>query len=534
MMARRGDPPSLFAALLAARRAHGGRHAIVAEPLAEPLGYNRLIAASLVLGRRLARGTGPGEAIGLMLPNSIAAAVTFLALQAIGCVPAMLNQTAGADAVLSACRTAQLRRVVCSRRFVEIAKLSVLADRLAAAVEIVWLEDLRADIGIVDKLYGLLATRVAGWLHRRRHILARDPAAILFTSGSEGAPKGVVLSHTNLLANRRQLAARVDFSPADQVLNALPMFHSFGLTAGFLLPLLSGVRVFLYPSPLHYRIVPEIAYAIDATVLFGTDTFLAGYGRAANPYDFYALRYVFAGAEPVREETRRVWAERFGKRILEGYGVTECAPVIACNTPMHNRAGTVGRLLPLIDHRVEPAPGIAAGGCLFIRGPNVMAGYLRPEQPGSLMPPEGGWHDTGDIVTIDAEGFVTIAGRVKRFAKVGGEMISLSVAERVALAVRPQTRHAVVALPDQRRGEKLVLVTEAHDLVRAELTDAAHRERLPEIAVPRDIVAVAHLPLLGSGKTDYPAVLRLAAQADTPPTLAAEPSERKVSSRAVG
>jgi acyl-[acyl-carrier-protein]-phospholipid O-acyltransferase/long-chain-fatty-acid--[acyl-carrier-protein] ligase len=449
-----------------------------------------------------------------MVPNSIGAAVAFLALQATGRVPAMLNHTAGADAVLSACRTAQLRTIVTSRRFIELAKLDALAAQLGGAVEIIWLEDLRARLGLVDKLYGLFALRFAASRHRRLGILASDPAAILFTSGSEGTPKGVVLSHANLLANRRQLAARVDFSPADQVLNALPMFHSFGLTAGFLLPLLAGVRVFLYPSPLHYRIVPELAYGIGATLLFGTDTFLAGYGRAAHPYDFYALRYVFAGAEAVREETRRVWSERFGKRILEGYGVTECSPVIAVNTPMHFKAGTVGRLLPLLEHRLDPVPGIAGGGRLLLHGPNIMSGYLRPEAPGTLAPPEDGWHDTGDIVRIDDEGFVTIAGRAKRFAKLAGEMVSLGVAERIAVAAYPDQRHAVVALPDSRRGERLVLVSEAPQVTREALVDAAHREGLPEIAIPRDVVSTAALPLLGSGKTDYAAVLRLAAAAD--------------------
>jgi acyl-[acyl-carrier-protein]-phospholipid O-acyltransferase/long-chain-fatty-acid--[acyl-carrier-protein] ligase len=436
----------------------------------------------------------------------------------------MLNHTAGADAVLSACRTARVRTLVTSRRFIEMAKLEGLATQLSGAVEIVWLEDLRGRLGLIDKLYGLVAPRVAGWRHRRLGIVTTDPAVILFTSGSEGAPKGVVLSHANLLANCRQLAARVDFSPADHLLNVLPMFHSFGLTAGFLLPLLSGVRIFLYPSPLHYRIVPELAYGVGATLLFGTDTFLAGYARVASPYDFYALRYVFAGAEAVRDETRRVWSERFGKRILEGYGVTECSPVIAVNTPMHFKAGTVGRLLPLIEHRLDPVPGIAEGGRLLLRGPNVMAGYLRAEQPGVLAPPEKGWHDTGDIVHIDDEGFVTIAGRAKRFAKLAGEMVSLGVAERIAVAAYPDYRHAVVALPDSRRGERLVLVSEAPEVKRDLLIEAAHREGLPEIAIPRDVLAGAVLPLLGSGKTDYPAVLRLAAAEGGGAAAGAEPA----------
>ena len=521
MMAKRDDSPDLFGAVLAARAAHGGKHPIVADPMAGPIDYNHLVMASLVLGRRLACHAEQGKAIGLMVPNSIGATITFLALQATGRVPAMLNHTAGADAVLSACRTAGLHTVVSSRRFIELAKLDRLAEALGRVVELVWLEDLRGQLGLLDKVYGLFALRFVAGRHRRLDIAATDPAAILFTSGSEGAPKGVVLSHANLLANRRQLAARVDFSPADQLLNALPIFHSFGLTAGFLLPLLSGVRLFLYPSPLHYRIVPELAYSIGATLLFGTDTFLAGYARAANPYDFYALRYVFAGAEAVREDTRRVWAERFGKRILEGYGVTECSPVIAVNTPMHFKAGTVGRLLPLIEHRLEPVSGIAEGGRLLVRGPNVMAGYLLPEQPDTLASPEEGWHDTGDIVHIDDDGFVTITGRAKRFAKIAGEMISLAVTERIAMAAYPEDRHAVVALPDARRGERLVLVSETPEVTREALVAAAHRENLPEIAIPRDIIIVPMLPLLGSGKIDYGMVQVLATDADRAPGLSA-------------
>jgi acyl-[acyl-carrier-protein]-phospholipid O-acyltransferase / long-chain-fatty-acid--[acyl-carrier-protein] ligase len=191
---------------------------------------------------------------------------------------------------------------------------------------------------------------------------------------------------------------------------------------------------------------------------------------------------------------------------------------------MHFKAGTVGRLLPLIEHRLEPVPGIEAGGRLLLRGPNVMAGYLLADQPGVLQPPEAGWHDTGDIVRIDAEGFVTIAGRAKRFAKLAGEMVSLAVAERIATAAYPEYRHAVVAMPDARRGERLVLVSEAPQITREALVAAAQRELLPELAVPRDVVTLAALPLLGSGKTDYPAVQRLAESATNPAAVEPAPA----------
>ena len=326
---------------------------------------------------------------------------------------------------------------------------------------------------------------------------------MLFTSGSEGTPKGVVLSHRNLLANRHQLATVIDVNPKDIVLNALPVFHSFGLTGGLLLPLFAGVRTFLYPSPLHYRTVPELAYGINATILFGTDTFLAGYARVADNYDFYSVRYVFAGAERVKPETRRVWFEKFGIRILEGYGATETAPAIAVNTPMHFKAGTVGRFLPGIEHRLEKVPGVEASGRLSVSGPNVMLGYLRAENPGVLQPPPDGWYDTGDIVDIDAEGFVTIKGRVKRFAKIAGEMVPLGGVEELVGKAYPKSAHAVVALPDPKKGERLVLLTRTRRCAARAADDDGARDGPAGDLRAAVIVHVKSIPLLGTGKIDY-------------------------------
>ena len=334
------------------------RHVIADDLELKPLTYNGLMIGSYALGAVLARRTRPGERVGVLLPTSRAALVTFFALQVERRVPALLNFSTGPASAQAACRAAEISLVVTARRFVEKAKLEPLVAALASQVTIVYLEDLRAQIGLAGRLAAV--ARLA--LSKPRHTgHSNDPAVVLFTSGSEGTPKGVVLSHRNLLANRHQLASVVDVSPKDVVLNALPVFHSFGLTGGVLLPLLSGVRTFYYPSPLHYRTVPEIAYGINATILFGTDTFLAGYARVADAYDFYSVRYVFAGAERVKADTRRVWFEKFGIRILEGYGATETAPALAVNTPMHFKTGTVGRFLPGIEHRVEPVDGIARG-----------------------------------------------------------------------------------------------------------------------------------------------------------------------------
>ena len=501
---------TLWDALLDARALHGSRHIIIDDIEFSPMTYRRLIAASLTVGNTLASLTREGERVGVLLPTSRAAVVTFFGLQSRRRVPAMLNFSAGAASNRAACTAAEVKVVITARRFIEKAKLEPLVAALAESTKVIYLEDLRKRIGLFARLRGLIGAAFAR--PRRDAIRANDPAVVLFTSGSEGTPKGVVLSHRNLLANRHQLVSVVDVNPKDIVLNALPVFHSFGLTGGLLLPLLAGVKTFLYPSPLHYRTVPELAYGINATILFGTDTFLAGYARVADNYDFYSVRYVFAGAERVKEPTRQVWFEKFGIRILEGYGATETAPGIAVNTPMHFKAGTVGRILPGIEYRLEPVPGVAASGRLSVSGPNVMLGYLRAESPGVLQPPPDGWYDTGDIVDIDPEGFVTIKGRMKRFAKIAGEMVPLGAVEELVAKAFPKTASAVVALPDAKKGERLVLLVTDAGVERGALAAAARDAGLPELFVPRSIVRVPAIPLLGSGKVDYVAAAALAAR----------------------
>ena len=502
---------SLFAALLDARDRYGAKMPVLEDTARTPLSYARVVLGAAVLGRRLARAAPLGGRLGIMLPNANGAVVTFMALQAWGRVPAMLNFSAGAEGMLAACEAAQVTTVLSSRAFVERGKLDQVVAKMEGRVRFLWLEDMRAGLGLGAKLRGWLDAKRARRLPGAR-IGAGSPAVVLFTSGSEGAPKGVVLSHRNILSNIAQVASVIDFNSADRVFNAMPMFHSFGLTGATLLPLLCGVRTFYYPSPLHYRIVPELIYDTDSTIAFGTDTFLTGWARFAHPYDFYRMRYIFSGAERVRDETRRLYAERYGVRVLEGYGATETSPVLALNTPMHSRPGSAGRLLPGMDYRLDPVEGIEKGGRLVVRGPNVMLGYLRGSAPGVLETLPDGWYDTGDICTVDADRFVTILARAKRFAKIAGEMVSMPAAEALALALWPDAAHAVVAVADARKGEALVLLTTQAGASAAALLGHARERGMAEIAVPRVVRVVEGLPLLGTGKTDYATATRMAAE----------------------
>lgn len=510
------EPLSL--ALERARRRYGNDHPILDDAEGNALTYGQLVTRAFILGRELAASTSPGERVGVMLPNVTGAAVTFFALHFFGRIPALLNFTAGASGMGNALETARLHTVLTSRLFIEKANLEKDAAALEKRARLIYLEDLKPLIGLGKKLRGLWDGRRAGAVLAKnlRSVTPDDPAVILFTSGSEGRPKGVALSHANLLANGAQVLSRSDFTPRDVVLNILPMFHSFGISVGTLMPLFSGMKVVFHPSPLDYRAIPDAAYRSGATILFGANAFLAGYAKNAHPYDFSTLRHVFAGAEKLQEETVRLWQERFGVRILEGYGATEASPVISVNTPMENKPGTVGRFLPGIDHYLEPVQGIAHGGRLVVRGPNVMRGYLLPDAPGEITPPATDkgekWYDTGDVVTVDGGGYVAIQGRLKRFAKIGGEMVSLGAVEVMVQMVWPEELHAAVNLPDPAKGEQVVLLTEREKPDRMELIAYARENGLAEINTPRKVLTVPQIPLLGTGKTDYPACHALAVQ----------------------
>jgi acyl-[acyl-carrier-protein]-phospholipid O-acyltransferase / long-chain-fatty-acid--[acyl-carrier-protein] ligase len=501
---------TLFSALLKAVANYGKDRVALEDPERQPIAYCRLVLGALVLGKKLIVGTAPGERVGILLPNVQGAVVTFFGFSAYGRVPAMLNFTAGVKNIRAACEVGGLSTIITSRRFVDMGKLEDVVAAIGQGRRVIYLEDIRKLVSSLDKIKGVIDAARAAKVHARYVSSPDAPGVVLFTSGTEGTPKGVVLSHANLVANAYQIYAHGEglLDPSDIVMNPLPIFHSFGLTAAMLMPLLNGMKVVMYPSPLHYKQVPKLVGETRATILFATDTFLQGYARAADEGDLKTVKYVVAGAERVKDDTRRLW-EPYGTTILEGYGCTECAPVLSCNTPLAMKNGTVGKLLPGIEHRLDKVEGIDEGGRLMVRGPNIMLGYLMADRPGEIIKADDGWHDTGDIVVMD-DGLVSIRGRAKRFAKLGGEMVSLAAVESMIQGMWPGYNHVVVSLPDAKKGEQLVLVTDNPEADRISMQKQAKAEGFPELWVPRALLVTQAIPVLGSGKVDYVATRELA------------------------
>ena len=518
---------SIFQAYLQAAAKNGGDKVALTDGDGKKFTYKELTRAAFALGGAIARKAAKNERVGVLLPTGAGALIAFFALLSRGRTPAMLNFTAGARNLLLACKAAEVSRIVTAKKFVEIAGLEKLMDDLSEAVDIIYLEDVREELTWRDKALAVAGPILPRLLAAQPH--HDDEGVILFTSGTEGTPKGVVLSHQNIIANTEQISAHVELLPTDIFFNPLPTFHCYGLTAGALWPVLNGHPVVLHPSPLQTKIIPKRIFETGSTVLFATDTFLSQYMRASADGAMSSLRIAVCGAERVRDETRQAAEKRFGFEVLEGYGVTEGSPVLAANQPGDIRAGTVGQLLPGIESRLEPIEGLENAGRLHVRGLNIMKGYITADEPGILKPTEDGWHDTGDVVAMDEEGYVSIRGRLKRFAKIGGEMVSLAVVENCASAVWPDNLHAAAILPDPKKGEQVVLVTDRQDAPRSLLLAWAQSHGVAELSVPKKIVSVDEIPVLGTGKIDFLKVKTLAEEGlgMTPlatPNVAPEPA----------
>ncbi len=506
---------NLFSGLLKAKSQFGGKKVVIVDGDDRELTYNDVVQAAFALGSALCDHTEKNENVAVMLPTGAGAVIAFYALQAYGRVPAMFNFTAGSRNLKAAGQAAKVTKVVTARKFVELGNLEPLIDELSDRFEMIYLEDVRENLSLKNKLAGALGPYLPSLF--KANPSYKSAGVVLFTSGTEGDPKGVVLSHENVMANVEQVRAHIELYPNQDVLfNPLPTFHCFGLTVGAILPIIAGIKTIFHPTPLQPKEIAKRIKSTQSTILLATDTFISQYARAGDQGDLNSLRLSVCGAERVRDETRQLVRKKNNIEILEGYGATEAAPVVAANAIGANVPGTVGRLMSGMEHRLEPVPGINRGGRLYVRGPNVMLGYLRPSSPGVLEPPKDGWHDTGDIVEVDKDGFIRIKGRVKRFAKVGGEMVSLAVVENCASSVWPDNMHAAAAVPDTRKGEQIVLLSDAEDINRPDLLAFAQNHGISELQVPRKVFHVGEIPVLGTGKTDYGTVTKLALELSAP------------------
>lgn len=492
----------IFSAIIKASKKFGSSKIAIMDGDGTEVDYKTILRGAFALGSALGKKFDKRETVGIMLPTSTGAVVAFCAVLASGRLPAMLNFTAGSANLKSAMKAGQITKIVTAHKFIELGALEPLVSELEPVAEFIYLEDVREELGLMDKVAGALGPMLPGLFHKKQS--HTKPGVVLFTSGTEGEPKGVVLSHHNIVANIEQVRSHIGLDPkTDSVFNPLPTFHCFGLTVGALLPLVAGVRAVFHPSPLAPREIANRIEETGSTILLATDTFINQYARVGKPGQLDTIRLAVCGAERVRDETRAFVRKKFNIEILEGYGATEASPVVAANSMELNKPGTVGRLLSDMECELVPVEGIDEGGKLRIRGPNIMMGYMRSSAPGIIEPTDNGWHDTGDICVLDEDNCIRIMGRVKRFAKIGGEMVSLAVVENCASAIWPDEMHAAATVPDPRKGEQVILLTTAKEADRSALLAWAQSHGVSELSVPRKVFHVDEIPVLGTGKVDY-------------------------------
>ncbi|WCK57317.1 AMP-binding protein (plasmid) [Aneurinibacillus sp. Ricciae_BoGa-3] len=447
--------------------------------------WQRVVGMSILFDSKIQE-----ERVGVLLPTSIAGMSTIFGLLHSGRTPAILNSSMDASTLCSCLTTGDIKTIVTSRTFIKKGRFEELIKEVAKQAKIVYLEDLKECMTLTLKLQVLA--------NQNQPVTSKASDILLFTSGSEGTPKGVLLTHNNIFANIQQARVSVDFTSQDKLMNALPIFHSFGLILTFLCPL-CHVPTYLIPSPLLYKAIPALTYEKNGTILFGTSTFLSAYGRNADAFDFSRLRYVFCGAEKLQDAVRTQWMEKFGVRILEGYGLTETAPILALQTPLLYKKGTLGCLLPGVRYRLEPVEGVEEGGKLQIQAPNLMRGYLLAGQ-GFVPTPE--WFDTGDIVKMDKDEYLSIQGRAKRFVKVGGEMVSLAVVEEYAKQAIGDGTFVAIRILDNKKGERIELVTTSESATKERLREYWKEHNYSNLSFPSRFHIVKEIPLLGSGKVD--------------------------------
>ncbi len=490
----------LHEAFIRTAKRHEKKVAVIDRATNQRVTYRAVLLRALILAEKLS-GCDEGF-IGIMVPNTAACVYATLAVLVSGRTPVMINYSTGAA---DNCREAQRRlafhTILTSRALLERLRCPKLSG-------MVCLEDLAGQVSALDKLRGAMrvsssADRIVGRLRRGSE---EDYAVVLFTSGSEKDPKAVPLTHRNIWANLQAMAEVLDFGADDVMLTNLPLFHVFGLTVNLWLPLERGMTIVTCPNPLEFRAVCHAIRDEGITVMVGTPTFLAGYLQRSEPGEFRTVRLTITGADKCPEWLRRAYWEKHRIILLEGYGTTETSPVISVNTPQHNRPGSVGKALPNVEVRLEHYDSgdqcaVNQIGKVLVKGPSVMNGYFDDFEATSLHIRHG-WYDTGDMGYMDSDGYLWHVGRLRRFLKIGGEMVSLVRVEDVLeKLLPPDCSCCVVEVPDARRGARIVAAVTAQVDERAVVAQMA--DSLPKIAIPKQFVVLPALPEMGSGKLDF-------------------------------
>jgi acyl-[acyl-carrier-protein]-phospholipid O-acyltransferase/long-chain-fatty-acid--[acyl-carrier-protein] ligase len=500
------------------------RHPAIADSTGQKLTHGRTLVGAMLFARLLRDRTRDERMVGLLLPSSVGGALANIAVLMAGRIPVNLNFTVGKEALEAAIAQARIRTIVTSRVFLTKASLPELPG-------MVFLEELRKDIRTGAKISALLQARLmpASWLRRRLggNLTSDALATVIFSSGSTGVPKGVMITHANILANVDSLAQIFRMDASDCFIGVLPFFHSFGLTGTLWFPMLQGASVAYHPNPMDAKTVGELAAAHQAKMLISTPTFCTSYLRRCTPEQFAHLKYAIVGAEKLRPPLAAAFREQFGVGLLEGYGCTEMSPVVSVNLPdveslkerqIGTKAGSVGHPIPgvaarIVDQETGEGPLIDREGLLLVKGPNLMAGYLdQPQKTAEVM--RDGWYVTGDIAKMDEDGFIFITDRLSRFSKIGGEMVPHVRIEEAVNEALGDSCSAVTAIPDATRGERLVVFHTRPDVSAEMLWDRLSETELPKLWLPRreNIHYIEAIPTLGTGKVDLRRLRQLAAE----------------------
>lgn len=528
-MERKIEHPLLHRGFIRNARRRPGFRAL-ADATTGEMSYLKALIASIIFARKLQPLIGKQEMVGVLLPPTVGCALTNLALLMSGRVPVNLNYTASAEAIASAARRCKITHTITAHAFLEKLPLQVPGEP-------VYLEDVKKSVQKSDQIKALLAAIAlpAALLERfcgsRRRMTQDDVATVIFSSGSEGEPKGVPLTHFNISSNVEATVQVFPIEKDEAMMGFLPLFHSFGFTGTLWLPLLTGFTAVFHPTPLEPKAISALVYQYRCTFLVAAPTFLQAFIRRSMPEEFSSLKFVVTGAEKLPARIREAFRERFGVEPLEGYGTTECAPIVAVNVPdrrapgyyqVGTRHGTIGQPIPGVSVRiVDPDTGERLGpdqpGMLLAKGPNIMKGYLgMPEKTAEVL--HDGWYRTGDIAKVDEDGFITITDRLARFSKIGGEMAPHTHVEEVmhALLGLTELSLAVTGVPDRAKGERLVVLHTLSDEQIAELLRKLDKSELPKLWVPRvnNFHRVEAIPVLGTGKLDLRSLKELARSLD--------------------